>query len=43
MLDDLFGAFDQAALELGVEKFKTIDNCYMAVCGLPYANAEHAD
>jgi class 3 adenylate cyclase len=43
MLDDLFGAFDQAALELGVEKIKTIGDCYMAVCGLPYANAEHAD
>lgn len=43
MLDDLFGAFDQAALDLGVEKIKTIGDSYMAVCGLPYANPEHAD
>ena len=43
MLDDLFGAFDQAALDLGVEKIKTIGDCYMAVCGLPYANPAHAD
>lgn len=43
MLDDLFGAFDQKALELGVEKIKTIGDSYMAVCGLPHANAAHAD
>ena len=43
MLDDLFGAFDQAALELGVEKIKTLGDSYMAVCGLPYANSEQAD
>ena len=43
MLDDLFGAFDKAALELGVEEIKTVGDCYMAVCCLPYANAEHAD
>lgn len=43
MLDDLFGAFDKAALELGVEKIKTIGDSYMAVCGLPYPNEAHAD
>ena len=43
MLDDLFGAFDQKALELGVEKIKTIGDSYMAVCGLPHANDAHAD
>ena len=43
MLDDLFGAFDQAALDLGVEKIKTIGDSYMAVCGLPYPNEAHAD
>jgi class 3 adenylate cyclase len=43
MLDDLFGAFDQKALELGVEKIKTIGDSYMAVCGLPHANPAHAD
>ena len=43
MLDDLFGAFDQKAIELGVEKIKTIGDSYMAVCGLPHANPAHAD
>ena len=35
ILDDLFGAFDQVAVELGVEKIKTIGDRYLAVCGLP--------
>lgn len=43
MLDELFGAFDQAAMDLGVEKIKTIGDSYMAVCGLPYPNDAHAD
>ena len=43
MLDYLFGAFDKTALELGIEKIKTLGDWYMAVYGLPYANAEHAD
>lgn len=43
MLDDLFGAFDQAALDCGVEKIKTIGDSYMAVCGMPEPNQHHAD
>jgi class 3 adenylate cyclase len=43
MLDELFGAFDQAALDCGVEKIKTIGDSYMAVCGMPVPNHQHAD
>ena len=43
MLDELFGAFDQAALETNVEKIKTIGDSYMAVCGMPEPNSHHAD
>jgi class 3 adenylate cyclase len=43
MLDELFGAFDQAAIDNGVEKIKTIGDSYMAVCGMPEPNSHHAD
>lgn len=43
MLDELFGAFDRAALATGVEKIKTIGDSYMAVCGMPEPNSQHAD
>ncbi|HSZ60869.1 MAG TPA: adenylate/guanylate cyclase domain-containing protein [Terriglobales bacterium] len=43
MLNDLFSRFDQAAKELGIEKIKTIGDCYMAVCGLPKTCPDHAD
>jgi class 3 adenylate cyclase len=43
MLNGLFSLFDQAAYELGIEKIKTIGDCYMAVCGLPRPCADHAD
>lgn len=42
MLDDLFGSFDAVASKLGVEKIKTIGDAYMAVCGLPVPNENHA-
>ena len=35
MLNDLFTRFDELAQQHGVEKIKTIGDCYMAVCGLP--------
>jgi hypothetical protein len=38
-----FCSFDQAPLDLGVKKIKTICDSYIAACGLAYANAEHAD
>lgn len=34
-LNDLFSRFDARAKNMGVEKIKTIGDCYMAVCGLP--------
>jgi class 3 adenylate cyclase len=43
LLNGLFTRFDQAASELGIEKIKTIGDCYMAVCGLPKACSDHAD
>ena len=42
MLNGLFSRFDRAAEELGIEKIKTIGDCYMAVCGLPKPCTEHA-
>ena len=42
MLDELFGSFDEFATTLGVEKIKTIGDAYMAVCGLPTPNEDHA-
>lgn len=42
MLNGLFSRFDQAATELGIEKIKTIGDCYMAVCGLPKPCSDHA-
>ena len=43
MLNGLFSLFDEAAHELGIEKIKTIGDCYMAVCGLPRPCTDHAD
>jgi class 3 adenylate cyclase len=42
MLNGLFSRFDDIAGELGVEKIKTIGDCYMAVCGLPKTAPDHA-
>jgi class 3 adenylate cyclase len=43
MLNGLFSLYDEAAQELGIEKIKTIGDCYMAVCGLPSPCSDHAD
>ena len=43
LLNGLFTRFDQAATELGIEKIKTIGDCYMAVCGLPTPCSDHAE
>jgi class 3 adenylate cyclase/CheY-like chemotaxis protein len=42
LLNDLFSRFDRRALELGLEKIKTIGDAYMAVAGLPIPRADHA-
>ena len=42
LLDELFTRFDGLAHRHGVEKIKTIGDCYMAVCGVPENRADHA-
>jgi class 3 adenylate cyclase len=42
MLNDIFTQFDQIAEKHGLEKIKTIGDCYMAVAGLPQPRADHA-
>ncbi len=43
ILNGIFCLFDREAEELGIEKIKTIGDCYMAVCGLPHPHSDHAD
>ncbi len=42
MLNRTFSAFDDLAEELGVEKIKTIGDCYMVAAGLPERRSDHA-
>ena len=41
-LNDLFCRFDRRAISMGIEKIKTIGDAYMAACGLPERNPDHA-
>ena len=41
-LNKLFSMFDERAKQMGVEKIKTIGDAYMAACGIPEANKNHA-
>lgn len=41
-LNDLFTKFDRRAQRSGVEKIKTIGDAYMATCGVPEPNPNHA-
>ena len=41
-LNELFTRFDERAKEMGVEKIKTIGDAYMAACGIPSPNSDHA-
>lgn len=43
MLDELFRAIDVEARRIGIEKIKTIGDCYMAVAGVPEPCDDHAD
>lgn len=43
ILDELFSEFDRLAAARGVEKIKTIGDCYMASSGIPTARADHAE
>jgi Amt family ammonium transporter len=41
-LNDIFTKFDMLSIKHGLEKIKTIGDCYMAVAGLPEPNENHA-
>lgn len=41
-LDDLFSHFDELAERYGVEKIKTIGDCYMVAAGVPTPRPDHA-
>ena len=43
LLSDIFSRFDQIADRLGLEKIKTIGDCYLVVGGLPVARPDHAE
>jgi len=43
VLNDLFCRFDDLAGKLGLEKIKTIGDCYMVAGGLPEPRPDHAD
>lgn len=42
MLDHLFSHFDALAERYGLEKIKTIGDCYMVAAGVPTARPDHA-
>lgn len=42
LLNDLFTCFDNIAEARGLEKIKTIGDCYMAAAGIPVPIADHA-
>ena len=42
LLNELFCRFDDVADEFGLEKIKTIGDCYMVAGGLPEPHADHA-
>ena len=41
-LNDLFSRFDKRAIKMHVERIKTIGDSYMAACGIPEDNPDHA-
>jgi len=43
LLDEIFSAFDDIARRRGLEKIKTIGDCYMVVGGLPEPRLDHAE
>ena len=42
LLNDVFALFDKRLDEFGLEKIKTIGDCYMVVAGVPKPVADHA-
>ncbi|NER39429.1 MAG: guanylate cyclase [Oscillatoria sp. SIO1A7] len=43
LLNEIFSAFDQIAVNLGLEKIKTIGDAYMVVGGLPVPRSDHTE
>jgi class 3 adenylate cyclase len=43
MLNDIFTRFDKISLKYGLEKIKTIGDCYMAASGIPNFRPDHAE
>ena len=43
LLNDLFSEFDQLVDHYGLEKIKTIGDCYMVAAGVPTPRLDHAD
>lgn len=43
LLNDIFSKFDELVEQHGLEKIKTIGDCYMAVAGLPTPRKNHAE
>ena len=43
LLNDLFSEFDQLVDRYGLEKIKTIGDCYMVAAGVPTPRIDHAD
>lgn len=42
-LDHYFSNFDKIIEKYGVEKIKTVGDCYMAAAGLPFPSEDHAE
>lgn len=43
MLNEIYTAFDKLAEKYGIEKIKTIGDCYMASCGINSINEHHKE
>ena len=43
LLNDLFSRYDRIASRLGLEKIKTIGDCYLVVGGLPEPRSDHPE
>ena len=43
LLNEVFSCFDMIADKYGVEKIKTIGDCYMAAAGVPRTRSDHAE
>ena len=42
LLDGIFSSFDDICIRHGVEKIKTMGDCYMLAAGVPQADSDHA-